>query len=258
MRGASPRPQMRRRRGRGGGSAGISLIPWNLAADSFISERRVQLKDYVAAIVSRWWVIALVVLSATAGSYIFSKLQAPVYRSSVVLINTARLDWGATMSVQILLRQQEEQLKTVGIASKVNERMRLDLAPEAIIEMLKTKTYIDSITIRLDVEDLDPERARKIALGYGQIFEEEKAAEYALVTPENRVRVAMLEEPRTGVLVRPNTKMNTAAGALLGLVLGLVIVIALEYLDDTLKTPEDVARYLGVPTLGLIPTAARK
>ncbi len=217
-----------------------------------------QLKDYVAAITRRWWIVALVVVSATVFSFAFSKVQAPVYRSSVSLMNTARLDWGATMSVQILLRQQEEQLKTVAIASKVNERMKLDLSPDEILDKVKTKNYTDSISIRLDVEDLDAERARKIALGYGQVFEEEKAAEYALVTPENRVRVAMLEEPRTGTLVRPNTKMNTAAGAILGLVLGLAIVIVLELLDDSLRTPEDVARHLGMPTLGLIPTVQRK
>lgn len=217
-----------------------------------------QLREYVDAIYKRWWIIALVAISATVCSFVFSKLQAPVYRSSVVMINTARIDWGATMTTQILLRQQEEQLKTVALASKVSERMKLDLSPDRILDMIKTKPYVDSITVRVDVEDLDPERARKIALGYGQIFEEEKAAEYALVAPENRVRVSMLEEPRTGVLVRPNTKMNTAAGAILGLLLGLVIVIALEYLDDSLKTPEDVSRYLSMPTLGLIPTAPRK
>jgi capsular polysaccharide biosynthesis protein len=222
------------------------------------AEKTVQLKDYLSAISRRWWIIALVVLSATACSFLFSKIQAPVYRSSVVLMNTARLDWGATMSVQILLRQQEEELHTVAMASKVNDRMKLDLSPDDILNMVKTKNYIDSITIQLDVEDVDAERARKIALGYGQVFEEAKAAEYALVTPENRVRVAMLEEPRTGILVRPNTKMNTAAGAILGLLLGLGIVAALEFMDDSFKNPEDVTRYLGMPVLGLIPTIQRK
>lgn len=212
-----------------------------------------QLKDYLAAILRRSWIVALVALSATLFSFASSKLEPPVYRSSVVLINAARLEWGATMSVQILLRQQEEQLKTVALASKVNERMRLDLPPDEILGKLRTKSYTDSITIRLDVEDLDPERARKIALGYGQIFEEEKAAEYALVAPENRIRVTMLEEPRSGALIRPNTRATTAAGALLGLLLGLVLIALLEYLDDTIKTPEDVARHLGLPTLGLIP-----
>ena len=221
-------------------------------------EKAVQLKDYLAAISRRWWVILLVAMSATLFSFLFSKLQQPVYRSTVMLMNTARLEWGTTMAVQTLLRQQEEQLKTVALASKVNERMKLDLPPDAILAKIKTKTYADSIMIRLDVEDFDADRARKIALGYGQIFEEEKAAEYALTTPENRIRVTMLEEPRAGTLVRPNTKMNTVAGAILGVLLGVALVVALEYLDDTLKTPGDVARYLDLATIGTIPSAGNK
>ncbi|HEX2922728.1 MAG TPA: hypothetical protein VHS28_01720 [Chloroflexota bacterium] len=219
-----------------------------------------QLKDFQSAISRRWWVVALVVLSATVCSFLFSRFQAPVYRSSVLFINTARLEYGTTMAVQMLLKQQEEQLQTLALASKVNERMRLDLPAEDIQSKIKTKPYTDSISIRVDVEDLDPERARKIALAYGQIFEEQKAAEYALVTPENRIRVTMLEEPRTGIRVRPDTKLNTAGGAILGLLLGLVIAVLLEFLDDTLKTPEDIGRYLGMPTLGLIPraTSARR
>lgn len=212
-----------------------------------------QLRDYLGAIQRRWWIVALVALSATMGSIFLSSLQSPVYRSSVLLINTARLDWGTTMTVQIHLRQQEEQLKTVALASRVSERMRLDLPPDAILGKIRTKPYTDSISIRLDVEDVDPERARKIALGYGQLFEEEKAAEYALVAPENRIRVTMLEEPRMGARIAPSTRMNVTAGAVLGLMLGLVLALALEHLDDRLRTPRDVARHLGLPTLGTIP-----
>jgi capsular polysaccharide biosynthesis protein len=218
----------------------------------------VQLKDYLAVISRRWWIVALVVLSATTCSYLLTKLQTPVYRSTIVLMNTARLDWSAIMSTQVLLRQQEAQLHTVALASKVSERMRLDISPGEILGKVKTKANVDSISIQLDVEDVDPDRARKIALGYGQIFEEEKAAEYALVAPENRVRVTLLEEPQAGAFIRPDTKMNTAAGAILGILLGLAIAIALEYLDDSLKSPEEVARYLGMPVIGLIPTAPRK
>jgi capsular polysaccharide biosynthesis protein len=213
----------------------------------------VQIRAYLAVLARRWWIIGLVALSATLCSFLFSRLQAPVYRSSVLLMSTARLDWGTTMTVQIYLKQQEEQLKTTTLASKVSERMRLDLPPDAILGKITTKSYPESTTVRLDVEDLDGDRARKIALGYGQIFEEEKAAEYSLVAPENRIRVTMLEEPGLGVLIRPNTRANTAAGAVLGLLLGLLLAVAVEYLDDTLRTPEEISRYLSLPILGSIP-----
>ncbi len=213
-----------------------------------------QLRYYLAAIARRWWILALVVLSATLFSFGFTKLQPTVYRSSVLLVNTARLDWGTTMTVQVLLRQQEEQLKTVALASRVNERMQLGLSPEEIAGRIRTKSYADSLTVRLEADDQDPDRARRIALGYGRLFQEEKAAEYSQATPDNRIRVVMLEEPRAGVPVGPNTKTNTAAGAILGALVGLVLLVALEYLDDTLKTPEDVARYLNLATLGIIPS----
>ena len=44
----------------------------------------------------------------------------------------------------------------------------------------------------------------------------------------------------------------------LGLLLGLAILVALELLDDSLKSPEDVTRHLALPTLGLIPTVPKK
>ncbi len=212
-----------------------------------------QLKDYPVAVIRRWWIVALAVLAATAFSFLFSKLETPVYRSSILLVDTARLDWGTTMTVQVLLRQQEEELKTLALATKVGQQMGIKLSPEAIASEIKTKSYADSISIQLDVEDQDPERAREIALGYGEVYEKEKAAQYASVAPKNRVKVTMLEPPRAGTLVRPNTKFTTAAGAILGLVLGLVLAVLFEYLDDTLKSPEDVARHLGMPILGLIP-----
>ncbi|MGE5619287.1 MAG: YveK family protein [Sphingomonadaceae bacterium] len=222
------------------------------------AEKAVQLKDFLAAISRRWWIIVLVALSATVCSYFLVKSQSPVYRSSVLLMSAARLDWGTTMTVQVLLRQQEEELKTLALASKVKERMGLDLSPESIRSKIKTKSYADSITVHLDVEDQDPERARRIALGYGRVFEEEKAAQYAVATPENRVQVAMLEEPQPGTLVRPNTKYTVAAGAILGLILGMALAALLEYLDDTLKTSEDVARHLEVPILGTIPKTSNE
>ncbi len=217
------------------------------------AEMTVQFRDYLLAIARRWWIVALVALAATGGSFFLTKLQPPVYRSTVLLINSARLEWGTTMTVQVLLRQQEQQLQTAALAARVDERMQLGMSTGEIQGKLRAKSIADAITVRLDVEDTDPDRARKIALGYGLLFQEDKSAEYAHADAENRLSVAMLEEPQKGTLVGPNTKMNTLAGAFLGLVLGLALAMILEYLDDTLKTPEQIARELGLVTLALIP-----
>ena len=52
--------------------------------------------------------------------------------------------------------------------------------------------------------------------------------------------------------IRPRPVMNTALAAAVGFMLAAGIVFLIEYLDDTLKTPEDVERKLGVPVLGFV------
>jgi succinoglycan biosynthesis transport protein ExoP len=54
--------------------------------------------------------------------------------------------------------------------------------------------------------------------------------------------------------IRPTPKRNGAIALVLGLVLGIAAAILREYLDDSLKTKEDVDRAAtGLPVLGLIP-----
>jgi capsular exopolysaccharide synthesis family protein len=52
--------------------------------------------------------------------------------------------------------------------------------------------------------------------------------------------------------VGPNTFNNVLLAAAIGLVLAVGTALLLEYLDDTLKTPEDVDKALGLATLGSI------
>ncbi len=52
--------------------------------------------------------------------------------------------------------------------------------------------------------------------------------------------------------VRPLTLLNLLLGIISGLVLGLSAAFLLEYLDDTVKTGEQVSAILGVPALGYL------
>ncbi len=52
--------------------------------------------------------------------------------------------------------------------------------------------------------------------------------------------------------VRPNRVRDIMKGCLMGLALGLLLAFGLEYLDNTLKTPDDVRKHLGAPLLGVI------
>jgi succinoglycan biosynthesis transport protein ExoP len=53
----------------------------------------------------------------------------------------------------------------------------------------------------------------------------------------------------------PNLYLNVMIGAALGFVIGMLAAIALEFINDTIKTPDDVRDKLQLPFLGGIPNA---
>lgn len=57
--------------------------------------------------------------------------------------------------------------------------------------------------------------------------------------------------PRSAV--KPRTVMNMAVGILLGLLLGIGTVFFLDYLDNTVRTADDVERYLKLSLLAIVP-----
>ena len=54
--------------------------------------------------------------------------------------------------------------------------------------------------------------------------------------------------------VKPKPLLNIAIALVAGLMAGIGIAFILEYLDNTLKSEEDIERYLEIPVLGVIPT----
>ena len=51
----------------------------------------------------------------------------------------------------------------------------------------------------------------------------------------------------------PNIRLNLALAAAFGLMLGVALAFTREYLDNTLKSTEDIERRVGVPSLSMIP-----
>jgi len=72
----------------------------------------------------------------------------------------------------------------------------------------------------------------------------------------NIVQIDAASKPTEPIRPRPVTNM-AMAGAI-GLILAVGIAFLIENLDDTLKTPEDVEQFLGVPVLGFVATMPTK
>jgi len=68
----------------------------------------------------------------------------------------------------------------------------------------------------------------------------------------NNVTVAERAIPPTSP-VRPRKKQIAAIGGLLGLALGIGLLVGRDYLDNTIREPEEVERYLHVDLLAAVP-----
>lgn len=55
------------------------------------------------------------------------------------------------------------------------------------------------------------------------------------------------------VPARPRKLFNIGVGGLVGLLLGVLLALFIEYLDNTIKSTDDVDRLLGLPSLGVVP-----
>ena len=57
---------------------------------------------------------------------------------------------------------------------------------------------------------------------------------------------------------KPNLARNLLIGLAAGIFLGLCIVFVLEFIDDSIKFPDEVERILGLPLMGIIPRINKK
>lgn len=58
--------------------------------------------------------------------------------------------------------------------------------------------------------------------------------------------------------VKPQKARNILLGVIVGLMAGVGLAFLREYLDQSLRTEEDVQRYLGLPVLSIVPLAGKK
>jgi uncharacterized protein involved in exopolysaccharide biosynthesis len=87
---------------------------------------------------------------------------------------------------------------------------------------------------------------------YDSVLKRMKETGVAGGLEDSNVRIIEPAMPPT-VPVRPQKARNIILSVVAGLVLAIGAAFALEYLDTTVKTPDDVERYLGLPVIGIVP-----
>ncbi|MDP8925189.1 MAG: Wzz/FepE/Etk N-terminal domain-containing protein [Chloroflexota bacterium] len=214
------------------------------------------LRESLGVLRRRWWVVVLAAASAVVVAYGYARLQQPTYRSSIRLEVAARFDNGQQLALERQLPQLAQRVRTTDVTREVDNRLRLDLGAGAILDRLRAEAQTQNGQILIEADDVDPRRVESIVLETARVFEEQHAARNQGIATQERTVVSILDRPTPARLVWPNTRVVVAAAGVLGLLVGTLLAFLIDYLDDTLKTAEDIERALGTVTLGRIPRGA--
>ena len=123
-----------------------------------------------------------------------------------------------------------------------------NITPDQLAEMITVTAENDTRILSITVTDTDPTRAQDIANAV-RVAASTHIYEVMDIEAVNVVDYANLPEGR----ISPNLIKNAIIGALLGFVVACAIVVVRFLIDDTIKTPDDVEKYLGLSVLASIP-----
>jgi len=217
----------------------------------------VELGDYVRIITKRAWIIVLTTVFAMMAAFVASRLQTPVFRSTVYLnVVPGRLDWGLQQVIVGVMRNYAGNITSRTTAQKVVTRLQLDITPEQLIDKLTVKPVESDLLIQIDADDYDPLIARDIAQTAAEVFVEDTVVQMQDQDANERVEVSIRDYALPGVLHKPKWKVNVVAGAVLGALAGVVIVFVLRFLEaDIIHNARELEEYTGIAVLGLVPSS---
>ena len=206
------------------------------------------------------WSKALVIVLAAAAVGLAAMLATrifltPQYQSTTRMYILTQQNSDTVTSSDLQASEQLTQdcaqmIQSRQVAESVISNLDLDMKSSELLAKISVETAADTRIITIHVEDADPYLACDIANSVRDFAADE------IQSVMNIEAVTVFEEaniPETPV--GPSTMKNTLMGAVLGFVAAVAIILVSYLMNDTIRTSEDVERYLGLSTLGTIPLA---
>ena len=216
-------------------------------------EIEIDLKELFYVIKRKLWIILLTGIVGAVGFGLFTALvMKPVYTSSTMLYivnKTTTLTSLTDLQLGTQLTKDYKVLVTSRpVTGQVITNLDLNLSHEQLVKKIKVDNPTDTRILTISVEDTDPYMAKSIADEFASVASA-RMAEIMDSAPPNIVEEAYLPTQKT----KPSITKNTMIGGLAGVFLAGAIILVLFVMNDAIKTPEDVEKYLGLNTLATIP-----
>ena len=216
-------------------------------------EIEIDSKELFYVIKRKLWIILLTGIVGAVGFGLFTAMvMKPVYTSSTMLYivnKTTTLTSLTDLQLGTQLTKDYKVLVTSRpVTGQVITNLDLNLSHEQLVKKIKVDNPTDTRILTISVEDTDPYMAKSIADEFASVASA-RMAEIMDSAPPNIVEEAYLPTQKT----KPSITKNTMIGGLAGVFLAGAIILVLFVMNDAIKTPEDVEKYLGLNTLATIP-----
>lgn len=218
-------------------------------------EETIDLRELLATIKKRFWIVILTTVIAVGISVVVTnRTKVQFYQAKTTMIvnvekneNQAMLTSDQISAGQKLAVLYGEIIKSRSVLQPVIEKLNLEMTPQQLAGMISVSQVNETHIMNLSVTDTDPDRAKAIANTIPEVFTEEVKR----TIKANGVEV--LDPSLGGYPIVSNSSNKVVIAGVLGVMIGLFIIFLIEFLDNKVKTPQDMEKYFNIPVLGVIP-----
>ena len=217
-------------------------------------EIEIDLWEICLVLVHNLALIVSIGIMAALGTFLVTQiLVTPIYESTtkIYILNKQENNAVTYSDIQLgtqLTKDYAELIQSRFVLEEVVQGMGLDLSYEEMKKKVEVTTPTDTRILAITVNDADPVRAMQLA---------NAIREAAAVHIMNVMDIQAVNVSETANMpmkkASPSVLKNTFIGGALGVFLMIAIVLVRFLMDDTVKTPEDVEKYLQLSTLAVIP-----
>ncbi len=202
-----------------------------------------------------WLLILCGAVTGIAGFLICKLTVTPWYESTTRIFilnknNESTVSYSDLQTSNQLTKNYTPLIKSRDVLEKVIAACELKESYESFASRVKVSTVGDSNLISITVTDSDPQMAQRLAKEV-RMEASDHIVEVMAIQAANLETEANLPKRPSG----PKAKKWGLIGAFLGAFTCAAILIIQYLLDDSIKSAEDVERYLGLSTLAMIPVA---
>jgi capsular polysaccharide biosynthesis protein len=205
-----------------------------------------------------WMIIALVVVVGMVTAYYSYAYMKPVYEASTkIIVNKTRVVEGVQeLSIQDLnasiqlIATYKEVIKSPWIMNDVvQSHAEFGLTTKDLMDKIAISSVNETQVMTVTATDGSYRKAAQIVNAVTEQFVSKIPDLYQV---NNVTILNPADESDSPGPVKPSPQMNIIVAVILSFLLGIGITFLMEYMDDSLRTEEDIQDYLDLPTLAVI------